>query len=83
MTFRRLQPLLMILVALVFTLPIVAVLASWLPLGAFGGQDMGAATQILREMASTVLPRYAATTVWLAVLVGIGVALVGIGSRCV
>ena len=80
MLFRRLHLPLLLLVAVVFTLPIVAVLASWLPLGAFGGQDMGAATQILREMASTVLPRYAATTVWLAVLVGIGVALVGIGS---
>ena len=80
MLFRRLHLPLLLLVAVVFTLPIVAVLASWLPLGAFGGQDMGAATQILREMASTVLPRYATTTVWLAVLVGIGVALVGIGS---
>ena len=77
MTFRRLQPLLMILVALVFTLPIVAVLASWLPLG---GQGSGEAAQILREMAATVLPRYATTTVWLALLVGVGVALVGIGS---
>ena len=77
MTFRRLQTPLMILVALVFTLPIVAVLASWLPLG---GRDSGEAAQILREMASTVLPRYIGTTVWLGLVVGVGVALVGIGS---
>ena len=80
MIYRRLQPLLLCVVALVFTLPIATILASWLPLAALGGGDAGASQQVLREMMATVLPRYVATSFWLALWVGLGVALVGMGS---
>ena len=73
MFFRRLHRPLLLLLAFVFTLPILAVFASWLP---FGPHDVDAG-QILREMASTVLPGYVGTTVWLALMVGVGVAVVG------
>ena len=73
MFLRRLHLPLLLLLAFVFTLPILAVFASWLP---FGPHDVDAG-QILREMASTVLPGYAATTLWLALMVGVGVAVVG------
>ena len=57
-------------------LPVLAVLASWLPLGA--GDDQ--AGPILREMASTVLPSYAWTTLWLGLWVALGAAVVGTGA---
>ncbi len=63
----------LLLLASFLTLPVLAVLASWLPWG-HGGEESLA---ILREMASTVLPDYFATTVWLALAVGAGAALVG------
>ena len=55
------------------TMPVLAVLASWLPIGTPGGAGL----DILREMARTVLPDYVLTTVWLSFLVGLGVMLVG------
>ena len=51
-----------------------ALLASWWP-GATG--EGAAATEVLRGMAETVLPRYALTTVQLAFWVALGAALVG------
>ncbi|MBY0409451.1 MAG: iron ABC transporter permease [Burkholderiaceae bacterium] len=57
-------------------LPVLAVLASWLPFGA--GDDQ--AGPILREMASTVLPSYAWTTLWLGLWVALGAAVVGTGT---
>lgn len=63
----------LILLALALTLPVLAIFASWLP---WGSGDTQAAA-ILREMASTVLPRYVWTTVWLSLLVALGAALVG------
>nr|MDP2191734.1 iron ABC transporter permease [Rhodoferax sp.] len=57
-------------------LPVLAVLASWLPWG-----DSGfAAAQILREMSSTVLPDYIWTTVLLCLMVAVGVVLVGLSA---
>jgi len=67
------RSLLLILFAGFLALPVLAVLASWLP----WGQGDGQAGQILREMAATVLPRYAGTTLWLALLVAVGAAVVG------
>jgi iron(III) transport system permease protein len=63
----------LILFAGFLALPVLAVLASWLPLG----QGDAQAGPILREMASTVLPAYAWTTLWLSLLVALGAAAVG------
>ena len=74
LTVFRSLPLL--LLALLLMLPVLAVFASWLPLQQ-GGQQAWA---ILREMAATVLPGYAWTSLWLGVLVAIGTAIVGTGT---
>ena len=66
----------LVLFAGFLVLPVLAVLASWLPLG--GGSDPAGA--ILREMAATVLPGYVWTTLWLGLLVALGAALVGTGA---
>ena len=61
---------------LIFMLPVLALLAAWLPWG-----DSGAATaQILGEMSRTVLPDYAWTTVRLCLMVALGVVVVGLSS---
>jgi len=70
MTARRLQDLFLLLLAFLLVLPVLAVLASWV-------QWDGRSSQILREMAATVLPGYAWTSLGLCVVVGVGVALVG------
>ena len=66
--------LLLLMTALM--LPVLAVLASWWPVGDSGTQ----AAAILREMASNVLPDYIGTTVLLCLMVGVGVALVGLST---
>ncbi|WP_422846619.1 ABC transporter permease [Acidovorax sp. M2(2025)] len=71
-----LRTLPLILFAGFLALPVLAVLAAWLPLGPDGAQ----AGAILREMAATVLPGYVATTLWLSVLVALGAAVVGTGA---
>ena len=76
MLFLRLRQLLFLTLTVAFMLPVVAVFASWLPLGDSGA----AAAQILMEMSSTVLPDYLWTTVRLCVMVGIGVVLVGLSA---
>ena len=76
MLFRRLRQILLLLLTLGFMLPVVAVLASWLPWGDSGT----AAAQILREMASTVLPEYVGATVGLCAMVALGVVLFGLSS---
>ena len=73
MSMRRLQAVFLLLLAGVLMLPVLAVLASWL-------QPTGQSTQILAEMARTVLPGYLWTTVWLCLWVGAGVALVGVAT---
>jgi len=70
MALRRLQDLLLLLLASLLVLPVLAVLASWL-------QWDGQSAQVLREMASTVLPGYVWTSLGLCLVVGLGVALVG------
>jgi iron(III) transport system permease protein len=62
--------LLLPLLALLLALPVLTVLASWL-------QWNPASAQILREMAQTVLPDYASTTLLLCVLVSVGVISMG------
>jgi iron(III) transport system permease protein len=73
MLLRRLQDAFLLLLAAVLVLPVLAVLASWL-------QSTAQTTQILGEMARTVLPAYAWTTLWLCLWVGAGVAVVGMAS---
>ncbi len=63
----------LLLLAAVLSLPVLALLGAWLP---GGGGDAGAGS-ILREMAATVLPSYAWTTLWLVLWVGLGAACVG------
>ncbi|MFT4241220.1 MAG: iron ABC transporter permease [Acidovorax sp.] len=66
----------LILFAGFLALPVLAVLASWLPIG-HGDATAG---DILREMASTVLPTYVWTTLWLSLFVALGAAIVGTGA---
>jgi iron(III) transport system permease protein len=65
--------LLLFAVAALVVLPVAAVLASWLQ---WDARSAG----ILREMAATVLPGYAVTSVALCIAVAIGVAVVGAGT---
>lgn len=67
---RRLRDLPLLLLAGLLVLPVLAVFASWLSWDAASGQ-------ILREMASTVLPDYALTSLLLCAAVGLGAAVVG------
>jgi iron(III) transport system permease protein len=61
------------LLALLLTLPVLSLGASWLQFDA-------AARDVLHQMAQTVLPEYALTTVVLCLCVALGVALVGMGT---
>ncbi|AVO40564.1 iron ABC transporter permease [Simplicispira suum] len=56
----------------VLCLPVLALLGAWLP-----GVDSNAPLPVLASMAQTVLPGYLWTTLWLAIGVGVGAALVG------
>jgi iron(III) transport system permease protein len=76
---RRFHHVFLALITATLLLPVLAVLATWLPLGESGGQP----GQILGEMGRTVLPGYIATTVLLCVLVAIGVFLVGVSTAAV
>lgn len=60
----------LLLLAGIFLLPVLAVLGSWLQFNA-------RSTQLLGELARTVLPGYALTTLWLSLLVASGVTLIG------
>lgn len=74
-----LRALPLILFAGFLSLPVLAVLASWLPFSPTGAADAQAGT-ILREMVATVLPNYVGTTLWLSVMVALGAAIVGTGT---
>ncbi len=65
----------LLVVALFLALPVLALLASWL-------QWNAASADLLWQMAQTVLPRYAGTTVLLCLGVGVGVVLVGGACAC-
>jgi iron(III) transport system permease protein len=75
MTTRRLRHFLLLLLTAALMLPVLALLGAWWP-------SAGAtpALQILREMAATVLPDYALTSLWLSLLVAGGVIVVGLGA---
>ena len=72
----RVPHLFLALLTAVLLLPVLGVLASWLPLGESTAQS----AQILGEMRRTVLPGYVWTTLLLCVLVGAGVIAVGLSS---
>lgn len=61
---------LLFLLALMLTLPVLSLGASW-------GQFDAVARDILVQMAQTVLPEYVFTSLWLCVSVALGVAVVG------
>ncbi len=72
---RLLKPasLLFALLALALALPVLSVLASWL-------QWTPQTLDLLREMASTVLPDYAWTSALLCLMVALGVTVLGLGT---
>ena len=72
-SLSRLGSLLFVLLALVLALPVLAVLASWL-------QWTPQTLDLLREMATTVLPDYAWTSALLCLLVAVGVTVLGLGT---
>jgi iron(III) transport system permease protein len=72
----RIFHLFLLLATVGLMLPVLAVLASWVPVGGAGAQAWG----LLAEMAGTVLPDYLLTTVLLCGLVAVGVVVVGLGS---
>ena len=76
MPSSRLIRLVLLLIVMALMLPVLAVIASWLPFGDPAGQ----ARAILREMASTVLPEYLGTTVQLSLMVAVGVVAVGLST---
>ncbi len=65
----------LLLIALLVALPVLAVLAALL-------QWNSASSDILAQMASTVLPQYAITSIALCITVAGGVALFGVVSAC-
>ena len=64
-------PALLLLLVATLMLPVISVAASWLQFDAL-------AFSVLRQMAQTVLPDYAWTSLLLCVSVGVGVATVGV-----
>jgi iron(III) transport system permease protein len=73
---RRFRHLLLLLFIVSLMLPVLALLGAWLP----GGGADAQASDILREMAATVLPDYMRTTALLCLLVALGVVLVGLSA---
>jgi iron(III) transport system permease protein len=69
--FPGIPSLLFALLALILVLPVLAVLGSWLQWG-------GSSAQILQEMARTVLPDYALTSLGLCLMVAVGVTALGL-----
>lgn len=70
---RFVLPALLFVLTAVLTLPVLAVILSWLTLD-------GIALPILQEMLRTVLPEYAFTSLLLCLAVAAGVALVGVAT---
>ena len=70
---RWLSLALLMLLALLLTLPVLALGLSWFQFDA-------AAQDVLAQMAQTVLPEYALTSVLLSVAVAVGVAVVGMAT---
>ncbi|MBX9835130.1 MAG: iron ABC transporter permease [Burkholderiaceae bacterium] len=74
--FAALRSFSLLSLAAVLSLPVLALLASWLPWGPADIANLSSGA-ILREMAVTVLPGYLWTTLWLGLSVAVGTAVVG------
>jgi iron(III) transport system permease protein len=72
----RFRHFLLLLFTLALMLPVLALLGAWWPGGPAGAQALA----ILREMGATVLPDYLGTTLWLCLLVTVGVTVVGLST---
>ncbi|MFN7445953.1 MAG: ABC transporter permease [Curvibacter sp.] len=72
----RLRHFFLLLFTALLMLPVLSLLGAWLPGDGTGAQ----AGAILRQMAATVLPDYIVTTLWLCVLVTLGVIIVGLST---
>ncbi len=72
---QRLLHIPLLLIALLVALPVLAVMAAVL-------QWNTASSDILAQMASTVLPQYAITSIALCAAVAGGTALIGMGTAC-
>jgi iron(III) transport system permease protein len=72
---QRLFKLPLLLIAVLVALPVLAIFASML-------QWNSASSEILAQMASTVLPQYALTSIALCAAVALGVALIGMSTAC-
>ena len=70
MHFLRIRSVLISLLALIISLPVLALIASWL-------EWNSSSAQILQEMLQTVLPNYTSTSLWLCLGVALGVSLLG------
>jgi len=70
MHFLRIRSVLISLLALIISLPVLALIASWL-------EWNPSSAQILQEMLQTVLPDYTSTSLWLCLGVALGVSLLG------
>jgi iron(III) transport system permease protein len=73
MHFLRIRSVLISLLALIISLPVLALIASWL-------EWNSSSAQILQEMLQTVLPDYTSTSLWLCLGVALGVSLLGTSS---
>ena len=71
----RLFKIPLLLIAFLVALPVLAVMAAML-------QWNSASSDILAQMASTVLPSYAITSIALCAVVASGTALIGMGTAC-
>ncbi len=76
MRLRRLYHVFLATLTALLLLPLLGILASWLPLG----ESMSASAQIVSEMRRTVLPDYLLTTLLLCVMVAVGVTVVGLST---
>ena len=76
MFLLRLRHLSLLLLTVFLMLPVLAVLVSWLP----WGEQAAQAFDLLLEMGRTVLPDYVVTTLWLCLMVGVGVVVVGLSA---
>jgi iron(III) transport system permease protein len=81
-----LRPVLLLVFTALLMLPVLALFVAWWPgdltrwMGVGGLEEGVRALDVVREMASSVLPRYVGTTLLLCALVGLGVTVVGLAT---
>ena len=70
MHFLRIRSVFIGFLAVLISLPVLALMGSWL-------EWNSSTAQVLQEMLQTVLPNYMSTSLWLCIGVALGVSLVG------